>query len=116
MLPALAAVLTGYALTLASGVTQPALPTENQQVADWLVAHHLRYGLGGYWQSATITLGSGTRAQVRQARFNGRARLSPPGSSGRAASISGRAAAQASTPNQKPRRSASPIASAPVVA
>ena len=65
-MPALAAVLAGYVLTLASGVAQPALPTENQRVADWLVAHHLRYGLGGYWQAASITLGSGARAQVRQ--------------------------------------------------
>lgn len=64
--PALAAVLAGYLLTLASGLTQPALPTENQQVADWLVAHHLRYGVGGYWQAASITLGSDARAQVRQ--------------------------------------------------
>jgi hypothetical protein len=73
MLPVLSAVLAGYLLTLASGVTQPARPAENQPVADWLVAHHLKYGLGGYWQSASITLGSGTRAQVRQVQFNGHA-------------------------------------------
>jgi hypothetical protein len=66
LLPALAAVLAGYVLTLALGITQPTLPTENQQVADWLVAHHLRYGLGGYWQAGSITLGSDGRAQVRQ--------------------------------------------------
>jgi hypothetical protein len=65
MAPALAAVLAGYLLTLASGVTQPALPAQNQQVADWLVAHHLRYGLGGYWQASSITVGSGARAEVR---------------------------------------------------
>jgi hypothetical protein len=64
--PALAAVLVGYLLTLASGTAQPALPTENQQVADWLVAHHLKYGVGGYWQAASVTLGSDARAQVRQ--------------------------------------------------
>jgi hypothetical protein len=68
MLPVLSAVLAGYLLTLASGVTQPALPAENQPVADWLVAHHLRYGLGGYWQAGSITLGSGTQAEVRQVR------------------------------------------------
>lgn len=73
MAPTLSAVLAGYLLILGSGVTQPALPAENQPVADWLVAHHLRYGLGGYWQSASITLGSGTRAQVRQVQFNGHA-------------------------------------------
>jgi hypothetical protein len=66
LMPALAAILAGYALTLASGLARPALPTEDQRVADWLVAHHLRYGLGGYWQAASITLGSDARAQVRQ--------------------------------------------------
>jgi hypothetical protein len=65
LLPALSMVLAGYLLILANSVVQPSLPTQNQQVADWLVAHHLRYGLGGYWQASSITVGSGARAEVR---------------------------------------------------
>jgi hypothetical protein len=76
MAPALSAVLAGYLLTLASGVTQPALPAENQQVADWLVTHHLRYGLGGYWQAGGITIASGTRVRVRQVVLTGRTLVS----------------------------------------
>jgi hypothetical protein len=74
--PALSAVLAGYLLALACGAAQPPQPAQNQQVTDWLMAHHLRYGLGGYWQAGSITLGSGTRVQVRQVVLEGEAVLS----------------------------------------
>jgi hypothetical protein len=61
-------VLAGYLVILAYGAARPPLPTENQQTADWLVAHHLSYGIAGYWQAGSLTIGSGARAQVRQVR------------------------------------------------
>ncbi len=67
----LAAVLAGYVLTLAAGISRPAEPTENQHLAGWLVAHHLRYGIAGYWQAASTTLASGERVQVQQVRESG---------------------------------------------
>ena len=68
VLPALSVVLAGYLVILAYGAAKPPLPTENQQTADWLVAHHLSYGIAGYWQAGSLTIGSGARAQVRQVR------------------------------------------------
>ena len=66
LLPALSAVLAGYLVILAYGAAKPPLPTENQPTADWLVAHHLSYGIAGYWQAGSLTIASGARAQVRQ--------------------------------------------------
>ena len=65
LLPILAAVLVGYTLTLVHGVVQPAAPTANEQLAQWLAARNLRYGLGGYWQASSVTLASGQQVQVR---------------------------------------------------
>ena len=41
----------------------PAQPT-NQQLANWLVAHHYTNGLAGYWQSNSTTVASGGKVQV----------------------------------------------------
>ena len=65
LLPALAAVLACYIAGLGFGVAQPPVPTMNQQLASWLEQHHLRYGLGEYWQANSITLASGQRVLVR---------------------------------------------------
>ena len=78
VLPALSVVLAGYLVILAYGAAKPPLPTENQQAADWLVAHHLSYGLAGYWPAGSLTIGSGGRAQVRQVRVVGHA-MTPDG-------------------------------------
>jgi hypothetical protein len=65
LVPALAVVLTGYLLGLARVVTLPAAAAQGSQLADWLAARHLSYGLGGYWQSNAVTLDSGGRVRVR---------------------------------------------------
>ena len=44
---------------------QPAAPPDGTQVASWLEAHHLRYGLGGYWQSSIVTVDTGGQVKVR---------------------------------------------------
>jgi hypothetical protein len=66
LLPALSAVLAGYLVILAYSAFQPPAATENQRVAGWLVGHHLSYGVAGYWEAGSITIGSGGQAQVRQ--------------------------------------------------
>jgi hypothetical protein len=65
MLPALTAVLLAYAITLIVAVNQPRAGVANQPLANWLVHHHLRYGLAGYWEASSVTLASGQRVQVR---------------------------------------------------
>jgi hypothetical protein len=40
------------------------VPGEHQDVADWLVAHQLTYGLGSYWSANNITLASQGRVTV----------------------------------------------------
>ena len=58
-------VLLGYLGGLAHDVVQPAAPPDNSQVASWLQAHHLRYGLGGYWESSIVTVETGGQVKVR---------------------------------------------------
>ena len=58
-------VLLGYLGGLAHEVTQPAAPPDFLPVASWLEAHHLQYGLGGYWESSIITVETGGQVKVR---------------------------------------------------
>jgi hypothetical protein len=58
-------VLLGYVGGLAHEVVQPAAPLPTAQVASWLQAHHLRYGLGGYWESSIVTVETGGQVKVR---------------------------------------------------
>jgi hypothetical protein len=58
-------VLLGYLGGLAHDVVQPASPPAFSRVAAWLQAHHLRYGLGGYWESSIVTVQTGGQVKVR---------------------------------------------------
>src|SRR5580704_2722764 len=58
-------VLVGYLGGLAHEVTQPSSPPAFARVASWLQAHHLRYGLGGYWESSIVTVQTGGQVNVR---------------------------------------------------
>jgi hypothetical protein len=67
LMPALAAVLAGYAVTLVVYSDQPRVAAQNQDLAGWLVAHHLSDGLAAsYWLSDSVTADSGGRAADRQ--------------------------------------------------
>jgi hypothetical protein len=78
--------LAGLALVLAAGVAalgyhtcQPARAPDNQALADWLVAHHLRAGLStDYWVANSTTLDAGGRVTVRQISLNRRWQLAKP--------------------------------------
>jgi hypothetical protein len=58
-------VLLGYLGGLAHDVVQPASPPAFAPVASWLQAHHLRYGLGGYWESNIVTVQTDGQVKVR---------------------------------------------------
>jgi hypothetical protein len=58
-------VLAGYTAGLGYELTQPSAPPANIPLASWLEAHHLTYGLSGYWTSSSVTVDSGDRVQVR---------------------------------------------------
>lgn len=62
--PALLLALTGYLACLSRELAQPAQPAQGQQLASWLAAHQLDYGLAGYWQAASTTLASGGTVQL----------------------------------------------------
>jgi hypothetical protein len=62
--PVLAAVLAGYLAALGWAAAQPKQQAETQQLADWLVAHHLTEGLAKYWGASSTTLASGGRVLV----------------------------------------------------
>jgi hypothetical protein len=58
------AVLAGYLASLGYAAIQQPAPPANQQLASWLAAHHLTYGIGGYWQASSVTLDSGSKVTV----------------------------------------------------
>ena len=62
--PVLAAVLCGYLAALGWAAAQPKQQAETQELADWLVAHHLTGGLAKYWGAASTTLSTGGRVLV----------------------------------------------------
>ena len=63
--PPLAALLGCYLLALGYGVAQPAVAGHSQNLADWLVAHHLTGGLSAYDEGNVLTLDSGGKVRVR---------------------------------------------------
>jgi hypothetical protein len=58
MVPAMSAVLACYLAALGFTAAQPAAPADGQNLADWLTAHHLSYGLTDYGLANTTTLAS----------------------------------------------------------
>jgi hypothetical protein len=63
LVPALGVILACYVAALAYGVAQPAVPAQDQALADWLVTHHLKTGLTGP-AANVITLDTGARVQL----------------------------------------------------
>jgi len=54
----------GYLVSLGYAAAQPSRPSVNQALADFLVAHHLTSGLGGYWDADITALGSGGKVTI----------------------------------------------------
>jgi len=65
LLVALGLVGVGYGVGLVRQLT-PRIPVSSeQQLAWWLESHHLDNGVGGYWQSTSVSLVSDGRVQIR---------------------------------------------------
>jgi hypothetical protein len=65
MVPALVVALACYLSALGYTASQPAVPSVSQDLADWLAANHLTYGLSSYGLGNTTTLASGATVSVR---------------------------------------------------
>ena len=70
LLPALLAVLVGYAGVLAYHATRPPRPPTTQAVASWLTAHHLTAGIGDYWTANITTVATSGRVAVRPVKLS----------------------------------------------
>jgi hypothetical protein len=71
LLPALAAVLAGYLFSFGRVVSQPPAASQDVPLASWLAAHHLDYGLAGYWDANVTTLDTAGRIQLRSVLAEG---------------------------------------------
>ncbi len=58
-------LLAGYAASLGWAAAQPSVPPMNARLAAFLEAHHLTSGIGGYWESSVVTVGSGGAVTIR---------------------------------------------------
>ena len=63
-------VLLGYLAGLGHEAVQPDAPPDYSHLASWLQAHHLRYGLSGYWQSSIVTVDTDGQVTVRAVMEN----------------------------------------------
>ena len=59
------ALLAGYAASLGYAASQPSVPAANEQLGTFLAAHHLTSGIGGYWESSVVTVGSDGAVTIR---------------------------------------------------
>jgi hypothetical protein len=65
VIPALLAVAVGYAASLGWAAAQPSVPAMNARLVSFLTAHHLTSGIGGYWESSVVTVGSDGAVTIR---------------------------------------------------
>jgi hypothetical protein len=63
--PLAGALLACYGAGLGYAAAQPSVPSMNARLATFLAAHHLTSGIGGYWMSSVVTVGSGGAVTIR---------------------------------------------------
>jgi hypothetical protein len=68
LVPALGVILACYLAALGYGAAQPAVPAQDQDLANWLVAHHLKTGLTRSNANVT-TLDTGGRVHLLVTHF-----------------------------------------------
>ena len=62
---AAAALVAGYGASLGWAAAQPSVPAMNARLVTVLSAHHRTSGIGGYWQSSVVTVGSDGAVTIR---------------------------------------------------
>jgi hypothetical protein len=73
-----AAVAAGVAAAVAlvplvSGISRPVETPSQVPLVRWLEAHHLQYGIGGYWDASVVSVISSDKVQVRAVKpYRGR--------------------------------------------
>jgi len=65
VIPALLAGAVGSAASLGWAAAQPSVPAMNARLVTFLSAHHLTSGIGGYWESSVVTVGSDGAVTIR---------------------------------------------------
>jgi hypothetical protein len=80
LVPALTIVLGCYLAAFGYTASQPSVPAVSQNLANWLAAHHLSYGLSSYGLANVTTLASGGAVHVLPVAWTGRD--AEPGPSG----------------------------------
>jgi hypothetical protein len=68
VIPALLAGAIGYGASLGWAAAQPPVPAMNARLVTFLSAHHLTSGIGGYWESSVVTVGSNGAVTIRAVR------------------------------------------------
>ena len=58
-------LLAGYGASLGWAAAQPSVPAMNARLVTFLSAHHLTSGIGGYWESSVVTVGSDGAVTIR---------------------------------------------------
>jgi hypothetical protein len=61
-------LLVGYGVSLGWAAAQPSVPAMNARLVTFLSAHHLISGIGGYWESSVVTVGSDGAVTIRSVR------------------------------------------------
>ena len=59
------ALLAGYGASLGWAAAQPSVPAMDARLVTFLSAHHLTSGIGGYWYSSVVTVGSDGAVTIR---------------------------------------------------
>jgi hypothetical protein len=72
LVPALTIVLGCYLAAFGYTASQPNVPAVSQNLANWLAAHHLSYGLSSYGLANVTTLASGGAVHVLPVAWTGR--------------------------------------------
>ncbi len=71
LLPALTLLLVGYLVSLGRIVVLPAAPAVGADLAPWLAAHKLDYGLAGDWNANVTTLDTSGKVVLRSVLADG---------------------------------------------
>jgi hypothetical protein len=66
---AAAAAVAVVLMPLVAGATQPVRTPLAARLAGWLTAHHLTYGIAGYWDASDVTVASSDKVEVRPVRL-----------------------------------------------